>query len=155
MALTNSDHSLIIPFLCNFTKLLSFLVHLDLWSPRSLVPKALLPQSRSEHSMTSWSFSLLAYYLHAKHKHYEKVNSPFSKCITEVKQSSSKQLKRSLPIIPGIYSLCVSKSMIKIFSFLSPLEKKFSNRTQCPDRLTSGDMSRNATERVVRQKNNL
>lgn len=82
-------------------------------------------------------------------------NSPFSKCITGVKQSSSKQLKRSFPIIPDMYSLCVSKSMIKIFSFLSPLEKKLSNRTQSSDRLTSVDMSRNATERVARQKNYL
>lgn len=54
-----------------------------------------------------------------------------------------------------MYSLCVSKSMIKIFSFLSPLEKKLSNRTQSSDRLTSVDMSRNATERVARQKNYL
>lgn len=155
MAMTDLHQFLIISCLCNFTKLLSFLVHLNLWSPQSLVPNALLPQSRSEHSMTSWSFSLLAYYLHAKHKHYEKVHSPFSKCITGVKQSSSKQLKRSFPIIPDMYSLCVSKSMIKIFSFLSPLEKKLSNRTQSSDRLTSVDMSRNATERVARQKNYL
>lgn len=98
----------IVSCLWKFAKLLSFLFHLGLWSPvtlDTLVPKALLPQNKSKHYMTSWSFSLVAYYLHAKHKRYEKVNSPFSKYITEVKQSSRKQVKRSLPIIPDINSL--------------------------------------------------
>ena len=51
-----------------------------------------------------------------------------------------------------MYSLCVSKSMIKIFSFLSPLEKKLSNRTQSSDRLTSGDVTQHYQARCVTEE---